>query len=306
MKKKQKISFIKKLTINKINMLKKPSWIKIKVPSNLTKINSMKNFLRNNMLHSVCEEACCPNLIECFNRGIATFMILGSTCTRKCPFCAVFKGRPDIPDTKEPKRLMEAIVHMNVNYVVITSVNRDDLKDGGSKHFTKCIRAIRKIKNVKIEILVPDFRNCVNKALKYISLYPPDVFNHNLENVPRLYNIVRPGASYSLSLKLLEKFKYQNPNIPTKSGLMLGLGETDEEIFRVMRDLRSHGVTMLTLGQYLQPSTFHLPVKRYVSPLEFKILEEEAISLGFTGVYCGPLVRSSYHASSQYVKPINE
>lgn len=306
MKNEKEMTLIDNLIINKEDILNKPNWIKIKLPANLNKINLMKRFLKKNKLNSVCEEACCPNLVKCFNRGIATFMILGSICTRKCPFCAVLKGRPTIPDIYEPKRLMKAVMNMNLNYVVITSVNRDDLKDGGSQHFVKCIQAIRKIKTVKIEILVPDFRNCLNIALDNFFLDPPDVFNHNLENVPRLYNIVRPGANYYLSLKLLEKFKYQHPNIPTKSGLMLGLGETNEEILKVMKDLRSHGVTMLTLGQYLQPSSFHLPVKRYLSIEEFKNLEREAISLGFISAYCGPLVRSSYHASSQYIKPCNK
>ncbi|BBI01224.1 lipoate synthase [Buchnera aphidicola (Nipponaphis monzeni)] len=282
--------------------LKKPSWIKIKLPKDMRRVNNIKKILRENKLNSVCEEALCPNLTECFNKGTVTFMILGTVCTRKCSFCAVFNGRPNIPDVLEPKKLAKVISDININFVVITSVNRDDLKDGGSKHFLKCIQAIRSNKNVKIEILVPDFRNCVDIALNNLTISPPDIFNHNLENVPRLYKKIRPGANYYQSLKLLERFRMINPNVPTKSGLMLGLGETDEEIIQVMKDLRLHGVTMLTLGQYLQPSIAHTSIKRYITPKEFKDIQNEAKSLGFVNVFSGPLVRSSYHADIQFLR----
>lgn len=280
-------------------MLKKPNWIKIKVPINSEKVNDIVDKLRKKKLNSVCEEAKCPNLRECFQRGTATFMILGKVCTRKCPFCAVNNGRAMPLDKKEPKNLALTILDMNINYVVITSVARDDLHDGGAKHFSNCIREIRKVKNVKIEILVPDFRKKINIALKIIKSELPDVFNHNLENVPRLYSVIRPGANYFSSLSLLNTFKIKNPKIPTKSGLMLGLGETDKEIIQVMKDLRNNGVNMITIGQYLQPSKFHLPVKRYVTPKEFKDFEREAFSMGFTSAFCGPFVRSSYHAKDQ-------
>lgn len=285
---------------NNINFLKKPNWIKVKVLSNSNKINKIKHILKMNNLHSVCEEALCPNISECFNNNTATFMILGSICTRRCGFCAVKNGRPSLPDKNEAKKLASVISKMKINYVVITSVARDDLHDGGAQHFVDCIKEIRKMNKITVEILVPDFRGRCRQALQIINKVPPDVFNHNIENVPRLYSYVRPGANYNLSLKLLEKFKLYNPTIPTKSGLMLGLGEKNKEIISVMNDLRSHGVNMITLGQYLQPSSKHLPVKRYITPLEFKQLEIEAYRMGFTAAFCGPLVRSSYHAHSQY------
>lgn len=280
--------------------LHKPNWMKIKLPIDSTRIQNIKSVIRKNCLHSVCEEASCPNLPECFNNGIATFMILGAICTRRCPFCDVAHGRPKAPDVKEPEKLAQAIADMCLSYVVITSVNRDDLRDGGAQHFADCIATTRKKnQSIKIEILIPDFRGCMDRALDILSITPPDVFNHNLENVQRIYSKVRPGANYSLSLKLLKRFKEANPHIPTKSGLMLGLGETNEELLAVMRDLRQQGVTMLTLGQYLQPSRYHLPVQRYVSPSEFDELKEEAKAMGFKHAACGPLVRSSYYADLQ-------
>ncbi|WP_348666173.1 lipoyl synthase [Arsenophonus symbiont of Ornithomya chloropus] len=291
---------IKNITQDYEKILKKPTWLKIKIPNDFTRINKIKNAMRKNGLHSVCEEASCPNLSECFNRGTATFMILGAICTRNCPFCDVTHGRPSKPDPNEPIKLAKTIKDMGLNYIVITSVNRDDLHDGGAKHFADCIMSIRnKNPNIKIEILVPDFRGRTNQALKILSTVPPDVFNHNIENVPRIYKKIRPGANYQGSLKLLEKFKIINPNIPTKSGLMVGLGETNQEIQDVMYDLKKHGVTMITIGQYLQPSSNHLSVKRYVSPREFQKIKKEAIKMGFTHVACGPLVRSSYHAELQ-------
>lgn len=240
--------------------------MKIKLPADSHKIKGIKDAMRRNGLHSVCEEASCPNLSECFNHGTATFMILGAICTRRCPFCDVAHGRPNAPDANEPQKLGQTIKDMGLRYVVITSVDRDDLRDGGAQHFADCITAIRDHSlAIKIETLVPDFRGRMDKALEILTATPPDVFNHNLENVPRIYRQVRPGANYEWSLKLLERFKEAHPEIPTKSGLMVGLGETNEEILDVMRDLRRHGVTMLTLGQYLQPSRHHLPVQRYVS-----------------------------------------
>ncbi|WP_343182691.1 lipoyl synthase [Buchnera aphidicola] len=284
---------------NKGNLLKKPYWIKVKLPDTFNQINQLKNILRKNNLHTVCEEALCPNLTECFSKKTATFMILGNICTRKCPFCAVKKGRPGFVDKNEPKKLSETVFQMDIRYIVITSVNRDDLKDGGAKQFSKCIQYLRHNKKIKIEILVPDFRSSIKYSIDILSQYPPDVMNHNLENVPRLYKKIRPGANYKKSLYLLEYFKKNNPNILTKSGLMLGLGETDKEIISVLKDLRENGVNMLTLGQYLQPSNKHLPVERYVTPIEFKNIHDEALSMGFSSVFCGPLVRSSYHADLQ-------
>ncbi|MFP3019663.1 MAG: lipoyl synthase [Arsenophonus sp.] len=291
---------IKTVTTNYTKNLCKPEWIKIKLPADTSRIKKIKNEMHKNGLHSVCEEASCPNLSECFNNGTTTFMILGTICTRRCPFCDVFHGRPNDLDPNEPIKLAKTIKDMGLKYVVITSVDRDDLHDGGAKHFADSIIAIReKNPKIKIEILVPDFRGRMDRALTILSTAPPDVFNHNLENVPRIYRQVRPGANYELSLKLLKKFKQIHPEIPTKSGLMLGLGENNEEIFDVMRDLRRHGVTMLTLGQYLQPSKHHLSVKRYVTPKEFKEMKNKAITMGFTYAACGPLVRSSYHAGLQ-------
>ncbi|EIJ71892.1 lipoyl synthase [Pasteurella bettyae] len=281
-------------------LLKKPAWMKIKLPANSAKIESIKNGMRRHGLNSVCEEASCPNLHECFNHGTATFMILGAICTRRCPFCDVAHGKPLPPDADEPKKLAETIQDMKLKYVVITSVDRDDLPDRGAGHFAECIKQIRLLNpNTKIEILVPDFRGRIEQALDKLKDNPPDVFNHNLENVPRLYKDIRPGADYQWSLKLLREFKALFPNIPTKSGLMVGLGETNEEILNVMQDLRTNGVTMLTLGQYLQPSRFHLPVARYVPPEEFDEFRNQAQSMGFEHAACGPFVRSSYHADLQ-------
>lgn len=282
------------------DILRKPQWMKIKLPPDSSRIKQIKQALRDNNLNSVCEEASCPNLAECFNHGTATFMILGAICTRRCPFCDVAHGKPLAPDNNEPKHLAKAIKDMKLKYVVITSVDRDDLRDGGSEHFSKCISQIRtENPNIQIETLVPDFKGRMEVALENLRLNPPDVFNHNLETAPRLYKMARPSANYSWSLKLLKKFKEEHPTIPTKSGLMMGLGETNDEIKEVIRDLREHDVTMLTLCQYLAPSRHHLPVKRYVTPTEFKELKEFALKLGFTHVASGPFVRSSYHADLQ-------
>ena len=282
------------------DMLRKPSWLKIKLPASSQRIEDIKGALRSHGLHSVCEEASCPNLAECFNHGTATFMILGAICTRRCPFCDVAHGRPLKPDANEPLKLAETIRDMKLKYVVITSVDRDDLRDGGAQHFADCIREIRKLNpHIKIETLVPDFRGRIDAALDILATEPPDVFNHNLETAPAHYRRARPGANYQWSLDLLKRFKERHPNIPTKSGLMMGLGETNDEIVQVLKDLRSHNVEMLTLGQYLQPSKFHLPVARYVPPAEFDQLKHIAEELGFTHAACGPLVRSSYHADLQ-------
>ncbi|QIQ41299.1 MAG: lipoyl synthase [Buchnera aphidicola (Aphis urticata)] len=285
--------------LTKQNKLNKPDWIKIKLPTYTSQINRVKNALRKNHLYSVCEEANCPNLSECFSNGTATFMILGAICTRNCPFCAVSHGKPKNINFEEPNKLANAIFDMGINYVVITSVVRDDLYDGGAQHFVNCMNAIRNKNTVKIEILVPDFRGRIELVLKIFNSELPDVFNHNIENVPRLYKKIRPGANYKKSLLLLESFKKQYNKIPTKSGLMLGIGEKDQEITQVMKDLYSSGVTLLTVGQYLQPSKKHLPVQRYISPSEFENIKKEAISIGFKNAYCGPFVRSSYHASFQ-------
>ncbi|QCI27183.1 lipoyl synthase [Buchnera aphidicola] len=290
---------LKKNIFLKNKKLSKPNWIRIKLPKSFFYINKIKNILKTNSLHTVCEEALCPNLPECFNNKTATFMILGNICTRKCPFCAVKKGRPNIIDKNEPYKLSKTVFQMGIKHIVITSVNRDDLKDGGAKHFVKCIKKLRINKKIKIEILVPDFRNSIKYSIDILSTYPPDIFNHNLENVPRLYKIIRPGANYQKSLYLLNYFKQKNPNIPTKSGLMLGLGETKEEIIQVLKDLRENGVNMLTLGQYLQPSKNHISVKKYITIEEFQYYKNQALSMGFTNAFCGPLVRSSYHANKQ-------
>ncbi len=280
--------------------LKKPDWMRIKLPSSSKRIEEIKSAMREHKLHSVCEEASCPNLAECFNHGTATFMILGAICTRRCPFCDVAHGRPLPPSAEEPTQLAKTIKAMKLKYVVVTSVDRDDLRDGGSTHFADCIQAIRQENpTIRIETLVPDFRGRMDRALEAIHDNPPDVFNHNLETAPHLYRQVRPGANYQWSLDLLKKFKEQHPMIPTKSGLMMGLGETKEEIIEVLKDLRTHGVTMLTLGQYLAPSQHHLPVVRYVPPAEFDELKAIALELGFTHAACGPFVRSSYHADLQ-------
>ena len=278
---------------------RKPEWIKMKMP-NSERFRDIKKVLRDNNLHTVCEEASCPNIGECFSGGTATFMILGDICTRRCPFCDVSHGKPLPPDPKEPENLARTIAQMGLNYVVITSVDRDDLKDGGAQHFVDCIHAIRKASpDIKIEILVPDFRGRLDVALTILEQAPPDVMNHNLETVPRLYKQARPGSDYQNSLNLLKMFNAMYPTIPTKSGLMLGLGETDDEILEVMRDLRAHHVTMLTLGQYLQPSEHHIPVARFVAPTVFDTLKLEADKMGFNNAASGPMVRSSYHADLQ-------
>jgi lipoic acid synthetase len=284
----------------KAEMLRKPSWIKIKLPRNTDRIDQIKKTLRKNNLHSVCEEASCPNLAECFSKGTATFMILGDICTRRCPFCDVGHGKPLPPSAEEPDKLAKTIAEMKLKYVVITSVDRDDLRDGGAQHFVDCISAIREHSPAtKIEVLVPDFRGRMDKALEILKQSPPDVFNHNLETIPRLYRECRPGANYQWSLDLLKKFKQQHPRIPTKSGLMMGMGEDKHEIAEVLKDLRKHDVEMLTLGQYLQPSKHHFPLKRYVHPDEFDELGEIAKNIGFSHAACGPMVRSSYHADKQ-------
>jgi lipoyl synthase len=279
--------------------LRKPEWIRMKMP-NSTRFQEIKLALRENKLHTVCEEASCPNIGECFSGGTATFMILGDICTRRCPFCDVAHGKPLPPDVSEPANLAKTIAQMQLNYVVITSVDRDDLPDGGAQHFVDCIKAIRHASpNIKIEILVPDFRGRLDIALRILKDAPPDVMNHNLETIPRLYKQARPGSDYQNSLNLLKAFNEMYPHIPTKSGLMLGLGETDVEIVEVMKDLRAHAVTMLTLGQYLQPSVHHLPVMRYVEPAIFDVLKEKADAMGFNNAASGPMVRSSYHADIQ-------
>ncbi|MBO1518487.1 lipoyl synthase [Oceanisphaera pacifica] len=281
-------------------VLRKPDWMKIKLPPSSKRIQELKGIMRENNLHSVCEEASCPNLSECFTHGTATFMILGAICTRRCPFCDVAHGRPLAVDPEEPAKLAKTIKELALKYVVITSVDRDDLRDGGAQHFVDCIKAIREQSpNTKIEILTPDFRGRMDKALEIFKDTPPDVFNHNLETAPRLYRVARPGADYKWSLELLRRFKEMHPQVTTKSGLMMGLGETNDEIVEVLKDLREHDVQMLTLGQYLQPSRHHLPVKRYVPPAEFAELKDIADSLGFTHAASGPLVRSSYHADLQ-------
>ena len=289
------------LIIDDKNKLAKPSWIKMKLP-NGDKFHEVSRLLKENQLNTVCEEASCPNIGECYSQGTATFMILGEICTRRCPFCDVASGIPIAPDINEPVKLGQTISKLKLKYVVITSVDRDDLEDGGARHFYECIREIRKNNNaVKIEILVPDFRGKgkIEKALEILSEQPPNVFNHNLETIPRLYKRARPGARYKHSLFLLKNFKERMPLVPTKSGLMLGLGETNEEILEVMRDLRDNDVDMLTLGQYLQPTPYHLPVERYVELIDFDNLKKEAESLGFTAVSSGPMVRSSSHADQQ-------
>ncbi len=279
--------------------LRKPPWIRAKFGES-TEVAKVKAALRANDLHTVCEEAYCPNLGECFSKGTATFMIMGDICTRRCPFCDVAHGRPKPLDTEEPQKLARTIRDMGLRYVVITSVDRDDLRDGGAAHFAACIRESRALSPaLTIEVLVPDFRGRMDPALAIFKDAPPDVFNHNLETVPRLYKQARPGSDYDWSLDLLERFKGLHPKVPTKSGLMLGLGEEIEEIEQVMRDLRAHGVDMLTLGQYLQPSKHHLPVARYVHPDEFDRLREVGEAMGFSHVASGPMVRSSYHADQQ-------
>ena len=278
---------------------RKPAWIRAKSPAS-PEVARLKQVLREQRLHTVCEEASCPNLGECFGHGTATFMIMGDICTRRCPFCDVSHGRPDPLDAEEPRHLAETIAAMGLRYVVITSVDRDDLRDGGAGHFVDCIRAVReRTPHTRIEILVPDFRGRMDRALEIMDAAPPDVFNHNLETVPRLYKAARPGSDYHWSLRLLREFKARHPGVPTKSGLMLGLGETLEEVQAVMEDLRAHDCDMLTLGQYLQPSLHHLPVERFVHPDEFDELARIGEAMGFTHVASGPMVRSSYHADLQ-------
>jgi len=280
--------------------LPKPAWIRVRAASPNSRFHEIKDVLRRQQLHTVCEEASCPNIAECFGKGTATFMILGDICTRRCPFCDVAHGRPLAPDAQEPHHLAETIAALKLGYVVITSVDRDDLRDGGAQHFVDCIAAVRRESpRTTIEILVPDFRGRHERALEILAAAPPDVLNHNLETVPRLYRKARPGGDYAHSLKLLQAFKQLHPSVPTKSGLMVGLGERDEEILQVMRDLRAHGVDMLTIGQYLQPSPHHLAVERYVEPQVFAAFEREAASLGFKHAAVGALVRSSYHADRQ-------
>ena len=277
----------------------KPAWIRTRL-GNETQVRQVKTILRQNQLHSVCEEAACPNLSECFSKGTATFMILGDLCTRRCPFCDVAHGRPQPPDAQEPAHLAQTIRQLELRYVVITSVNRDDLRDGGAGHFAACIQAIRQAAPAtRIEILTPDFRGRLDAALAILATAPPDVFNHNLETVPRLYKAARPGADYRQSLELLQRVKADHPGLPTKSGIMLGLGETRDEVVEVMQDLRHHQVDMLTIGQYLQPSRAHHPVMRYAEPREFDELAAMAREMGFAAVASGQMVRSSYNADEQ-------
>jgi lipoic acid synthetase len=281
-------------------VLKKPDWIRVKAGSPSTRFYEIKDILRANKLVTVCEEASCPNIGECFGKGTATFMIMGDKCTRRCPFCDVGHGRPDPLDVNEPENLAKTIAALKLNYVVITSVDRDDLRDGGSQHFVDCIRRTRELSpHTQIEILVPDFRGRDDRALEILKAAPPDVMNHNMETVPRLYKEARPGSDYAFSLNLLKKFKQLFPNVPTKSGLMVGLGETDEEILAVMQDMREHQIDMLTIGQYLAPSSSHIPVRRYVHPDTFKMFEEKAYAMGFKHAAVGAMVRSSYHADQQ-------
>jgi len=281
-------------------VLKKPDWIRVKAGSPSTRFYEIKDVLRANKLVTVCEEASCPNIGECFGKGTATFMIMGDKCTRRCPFCDVGHGRPDPLDVNEPENLAKTIADLKLKYVVITSVDRDDLRDGGSQHFVDCIRRTRELSpQTQIEILVPDFRGRDDRALEILKAAPPDVMNHNMETVPRLYKEARPGSDYAFSLNLLKKFKALFPNVPTKSGLMVGLGETDEEILQVMQDMRDHNIDMLTIGQYLAPSTSHIPVRRYVHPDTFKMFEEKAYEMGFSHAAIGAMVRSSYHADQQ-------
>jgi lipoic acid synthetase len=279
--------------------LKKPEWIRARAPSG-PRFGEIKKILREHNLHTVCEEASCPNIGECFSKGTATFMIMGDICTRRCPFCDVGHGRPLPLDTEEPVNLAKTIAALKLSYVVITSVDRDDLRDGGARHFVECIRAVREHSpTTKIEVLVPDFRGRHARALEILAEAPPDVMNHNLETVPRLYRQVRPGSDYAHSLELLRAFKERHQEIPTKSGLMVGLGESDDEILAVMRDMRAHAIDMLTIGQYLQPTSDHLPVLRYVHPDQFAAFEREALAMGFRHAAVGAMVRSSYHADRQ-------
>jgi lipoic acid synthetase len=286
--------------VEQAEVLKKPEWIRVKAGSPSTRFYEIKDILRANKLVTVCEEASCPNIGECFGKGTATFMIMGDKCTRRCPFCDVGHGRPDPLDADEPVNLAKTIAALKLNYVVITSVDRDDLRDGGAAHYAACIQEIRKLSpTTQIEVLVPDFRGRDEKALAILQAAPPDVMNHNLETAPRLYKQARPGSDYQFSLQLLKKFKAQHPGVPTKSGIMVGLGETDEEVLQVMADMRAHDIDMLTIGQYLAPSNAHLPVRRYVHPDTFKMFEAKAYEMGFHHAAVGAMVRSSYHADQQ-------
>ncbi len=288
------------IKVEPAEVLKKPAWIRVRAGGPGTRFNEIKKILREHRLHTVCEEASCPNIGECFGRGTATFMIMGDKCTRRCPFCDVGHGRPDPLDPLEPGNLARTVAALKLRYVVVTSVDRDDLRDGGAGHFADCIRALREqAPRTQIEILTPDFRGRMDRALEILRAAPPDVMNHNLETVPRLYKQARPGSDYAFSLSLLARFKEIVPGVPTKSGLMVGLGETDDEILQVMRDMRAHGIDMLTIGQYLAPSGHHLPVRRYVHPDTFAMFEREARAMGFSHAAVGALVRSSYHADQQ-------
>ena len=288
------------IKVEAVPALKKPDWIRVKLAPASSRFQEIKSILRENRLHTVCEEASCPNISECFGKGTATFMIMGDKCTRRCPFCDVGHGRPDPLDLQEPANLARTIAALRLSYVVITSVDRDDLRDGGAQHFVDCIRAVRAASpQTRIEVLVPDFRGRMERALSILDAAPPDVMNHNLETVPRLYREARPGSDYDHSLALLQTFKQRHPSVPTKSGLMVGLGETDEEILAVMQDMREHNIDRLTLGQYLAPSSHHLPVRRYVHPDTFKMFEAKADEMGFQHAAVGAMVRSSYHADQQ-------
>ena len=293
---------IKIIALDQAEVLKKPEWIRVKAAGagQAARFYEIKQILREHKLHTVCEEASCPNIGECFGKGTATFMIMGDKCTRRCPFCDVGHGRPDPLDAEEPLNLAKTIAALKLQYVVITSVDRDDLRDGGAAHFVECIRQTRALSPAtRIEVLVPDFRGRDDRALSILREAPPDVMNHNLETIPRLYKEARPGSDYTFSLNLLKKFKQQVPGVPTKSGLMVGLGETDDEILQAMRDMRAHDIDMLTIGQYLAPSGHHLPVRRYVHPDTFRMFEREAQAMGFTHAAVGAMVRSSYHADQQ-------
>ena len=286
--------------VERAEVLKKPDWIRVKAGSPSTRFYEIKQILRENKLNTVCEEASCPNIGECFGKGTATFMIMGDKCTRRCPFCDVGHGRPDPLDVNEPDNLAKTIAALKLSYVVITSVDRDDLRDGGAQHFVDCISRIRALSpRTQIEVLVPDFRGRDDRALGILTSAPPDVMNHNLETAPRLYKEARPGSDYQFSLNLLKKFKALHPGVPTKSGIMVGLGETDEEVLQVMQDMRDHHIDMLTIGQYLAPSSSHLPVRRYVHPDTFKMFEARAYEMGFAHAAVGAMVRSSYHADQQ-------
>jgi len=288
------------IKVQSAELLKKPDWIRVKAASPSSRFYDIKKILRDNDLVTVCEEASCPNIGECFGKGTATFMIMGDKCTRRCPFCDVGHGRPDPLNADEPANLARTIAALQLRYVVITSVDRDDLRDGGAAHFVACIEAIRTASPAtQIEVLVPDFRGRDDRALSILRTAPPDVMNHNIETVPRLYKEARPGSDYLFSLTLLQKFKALFPDIPTKSGIMVGLGETDDEVLQVMRDMRTHGIDMLTIGQYLAPSSSHLPVRRYVHPDQFKVFEAQAYEMGFKHAAVGAMVRSSYHADVQ-------